>query len=188
MASMKSLRSFALGLGLGLLLAATPLLRAQDVNTDWDRNIDFSQFHTFSFYRVLTTDPLYKPRIQDAVTRNLEAKGLELVPSGGDLGITAIGNVRNTQEYSTFYNGLGPGYGWRGWGWWGGTWGGPLQTTVQNIPVGTLMLDLYDSRTHNLVFRGRASGELNTKNSDKNIAKLNKAVDKMFGNFPPKAR
>ena len=47
------------------------------------------------------------------------------------------------------------------------------------------MVDLYDSNTHNLVFRGRATSDMK-KNTDKNIALVQKAVDKMFDHFPPK--
>lgn len=186
--NLKALRRVALALGLGWVLAATPSLHAQDVSTDYDHHVDFSQYHTFSFYRIHTADPLYRQRIEDEVTRDLQARGLQPVPSGGDLAVTAIGDVRNKQEYNTFYDGLGPGFGWRGWGWWGGGWGAPAEatTTVQNIPEGTLMIDLYDTHTHNLVFRGRAHADLNTKNPDKNVDKLNKAIDKMFDKFPPK--
>jgi hypothetical protein len=163
-------------------------MRAQDVSTDYDHHADFSQYHTFSIYKVRTADPLYKQRIADEITHDLEARGLQPVPSGGDLAVTAIGGVTDKQEYNTFYNNLGPGFGWRGWGWWGGRWGGPVEanTTVENIPVGTLLVDLYDTHTQNLVFRGRAQADLSTKNTDKNVDKLNKAIDKMFDKFPPK--
>jgi hypothetical protein len=190
MHTFKALRRALLGLGLGfgLAIAATPSLRAQSVHTDFDHHADFSQFHTFSFYRVQTANPLYKQRIEDQVTQNLESHGWQRVPSDGDIAITAIGDVQNRQEYNTFYEGLGPGFGWHGWGWWGGAWGAPAvtNTTVQNIPVGTLLVDLYDTHTHNLVFRGRATADLHTKHTDKNIGLLNKSIDQMFEHFPPK--
>jgi hypothetical protein len=184
----KALNRFSVGLSLGVLLAVTPSLRAQDVSTDYDHHADFSQYHTFSFHRVQTADPLYKQRIEDEVTRDLQARGLQRVESGGDLAVTAIGDVTDKQEYNTFYDGLGPGFGWRGWGWWGGRWGAPMDatTTVQNIPVGTLLVDIYDTRTQNLVFRGRAQADLHTKHADKNVELLNKSIDKMFEHFPPK--
>ncbi|HEY4010767.1 MAG TPA: DUF4136 domain-containing protein [Acidobacteriaceae bacterium] len=188
MTSINSLRRGVLGLSLSMLLAAAPSMHAQDVSTDYDHHVDFSQYHTFSIYRVQTADPLYQERIEDDLTRDLESHGLQRVPSGGDLAVTAIGDVTNQQEYNTFYNDLGPGFGWRGWGWWGGRWDGPVEatTTVQNVPVGTLMVDLYDTRTHNLVFRGRAQADLHTKHTDKNVELLNKSINKIFDHFPPK--
>ena len=175
------------GAALGAAVAAGPALHAQKVSTDYDHHANFETYHTFSFYRVQTANPLFEQRVKDAITHDLQSRGWQMVPNGGDIAITAIGDVHNEQEYTTFYNGLGGGYGWRGWGGWGGGWGGrEATTTTQNIPVGTLMVDLYDTRTHNLVFRGRAMDELHTKHTDKNIEIVNKSVDKMFDHFPPK--
>ena len=74
-------------------------------------------------------------------------------------------------------------------GWWGRGWGdtGITNTTVQQVPVGTLLVDLYDTQTHNLVFRGRAQADLH-KHADKNIKLVQKTVDKMFDKFPPKSK
>ena len=164
-----------------------PALHAQEVHTDFDHNAHFENYHTFSFAKVRTDDPLYQQRLRDDITADLQRHGLEPVPSGGDLAVTAIGGVHDQQQYNTFYTGLGPGFGWRGWGgWWGGGWGaGQTETTVQQIPVGTLMVDLYDTHTQNLVFRGQARADLK-KNEDKNISLVQKTVDKMFDHFPPK--
>jgi hypothetical protein len=59
-------------------------------------------------------------------------------------------------------------------------------TTVDKIPVGTLVLDIYDCSTMNLVWRGEAYDQLSDK-PDKDTKKLEKAVDKMFAKFPPQS-
>jgi len=183
---MKSLRSILCGAA-AVLLLSTGIVRAQDVNTDYDHNANFEKYRTFSFYRIKTANPLFEQRVRDEITRDLQAKGMQLVPSGGDLAITAIGDVKSQTEYNTFYDNLGGGFGWHHWGWWGGRAWGPEQatTTVQQVPVGTLMVDLYDTATHELVFRGTATGEVSNK-SEKNTEKVDKAIDKMFKNFPPR--
>lgn len=172
---------------LGAALLCSPLLHAQQVNTDFDHQAQFESYHTFSFAKVQTDNPLYQQRIRDDISKDLQSHGLQMVPSGGDLAITAIGGVHDQQQYNSFYSGLGPGFGWRGWGGWGGGWGGEgvTNTTVEQVPVGTLMVDLYDTNTHNLVFRGRATADMSGK-SDKNIKIVQKSVDKMFDHFPPK--
>ena len=94
--------------------------------------------------------------------------------------------MRNQQEYTEFYNGFGPGYGygrfggWYGWGGYG--YRGPVVQSY-TIPVGTLAVDLYDNSTHTLVFRGTAADKLSS-NSDKNVKKDEKAVDKIFNKLP----
>ncbi len=182
-----NLRTGLFGAAFAASLIASPTLFGQSVSTDYDHQAQFESYHTFSFAKVQTDDPLYRQRLRDDISRDLQAHGLQMVPSGGDLAITAIGGVHDKQEYNSFYSGLGPGFGWRGWGGWGGGWGGDgvTNTTVQNVPVGTLMVDLYDTNTHNLVFRGRATADVK-KNSEKETALVQKSVDKMFDHFPPK--
>ena len=183
----QTLRTALLGAAVAVPFAAAPSLSAQSVSTDYDHHAQFENYHTFSFYKIQTDDPLYQQRLRDDISKDLEAHGLQMVPSGGDLAITAIGGVQNKQEYNSFYTGLGPGFGWRGWGGWGGGWGGEgvTNTTVENVPVGTLMVDLYDTNTHNLVFRGKATADVK-KNSEKEAALVQKSIDKMFDHFPPK--
>lgn len=183
-----TVRRALFGAALASALTAAPSLRAQEVHTDFDHNAHFESYHTFSFAKVQTDDPLYQQRLRDDISADLQKHGLQAVPSGGDLAVTAIGGVHDQQQYNTFYTGLGPGFGWRGWGgWYGGGWGGDsvANTTVQQIPVGTLMVDLYDTHTQNLVFRGQSHADVK-KNSEKEIALVQKSVDKMFDHFPPK--
>jgi hypothetical protein len=165
--------------------------RAQSAQTDYDHTANFGQYHTFSFYKVQTPDPLFVDRIKDEVTKDLTAKGLQMVASGGDLAVTAIATTKDQQEYNTFYDGLGgAGFGWRGWGGWGGGWGGgtgDATTTVNSVPVGTLMVDLYDGNTHQLVWRGISHENL-SNNSNKNTSTLDRAVNKMFDYYPPKQK
>ena len=177
------------GSAVGALLLGATALHGQQVTTDFDHHAQFDNYHTFSFAKVQTDDPLYQQRLRDDISQDLQSHGLQLVPSGGDLAITAIGGVHNQQQYNTFYDGLGGGFGRRGWGGgFGGGWGGDgiSSTSVDQIPVGTLLVDLYDTNTHNLVFRGRAMADMSNK-SDKNVKLVQKSVDKMFNHYPPKS-
>lgn len=49
------------------------------------------------------------------------------------------------------------------------------------------MLDMYDSRTRDLVWRGWASDTLSNK-PEKNQDKLSKSINKMFDHFPPEEK
>ena len=161
-----------------ILIVAASAALAQDVKTDYDHHANFSQYHTYYWEKVQTTDPLWQSRIQDAVDHELQAKGWQRADNGGDVAITAVGSARNEREYQTFYNGMG---GWR--------WGGFGQTTtqVENYPLGTLVLDFYDAHNKQLIWRGSAQQSLSDK-PDKNEKKLEKAVDKMLEHFPPQER
>jgi hypothetical protein len=71
------------------------------------------------------------------------------------------------------------GYGYRGWG--GGT--GTATTTVHEYLVGTLVLDIFDGKSKNLIWRGIAQDELSDK-ADKNAKKRAKAMEKLFKASP----
>ena len=110
---MKGLQRLFSGLALGGLMTVVPSVLAQQVSTDYDHTTNFETYHTFSFYKVKTANPLFEQRVKDAITADLQRKGWQMVPSGGDIAITAIGDVRQQQEYTTFYDDIG-GFGWMG--------------------------------------------------------------------------
>lgn len=162
--------------------------QAQHVSTDYNHSTDFSAFHTFSIYKVHASNGIVEDRIRQDIADTLREKGLQQVESGGDVAITAIGDVKNQQEYSTFYDGFGPGWGWGGgwYGWGGGGWGGgPATTTVYNIPKGTLAIDVFDAHTHQLVFRGTATQTV-SKHGSTNARNTAKDVTKIFDKLPVK--
>lgn len=78
---------------------------------------------------------------------------------------------------------MGPG----GWGpGWGAGFGGSgfSNTQVVYTPVGSLVVDIFNSTNKRLIWRGVARQAL-SGSAEKNENKLMHAVDKMFRNFPP---
>jgi hypothetical protein len=157
-------------------LAGACLLWAADVSVDYDHKADFSQYRTYSWLKVEATDPLWNDRISSAIDSQLTGKGWSKVPSGGDAAVAAIGGVHNQEQLDTFYNGFGGRWGWRGFG--------EATTTVENVRVGTLMVDIFDGHTQKLIFRATGSNALSGK-PEKNEEKLNKTVADIFKHFPP---
>ncbi|WP_161557543.1 DUF4136 domain-containing protein [Acidisarcina polymorpha] len=176
---MKLHQRIAVTAALAIAVLSIPAL-AQKVETDYDHSANFKQYHSYSWGHVHAEDPLFEQRIRDAVDRALQAKGWQQVPTGGDTTVTAVAIKKNQEEYNTFYTSLGPGWRWHGWG------DGMATTTVENIPVGTLVVDIYDSGSKHLLWRGLAHDQLSDK-PDKDTKKLQKAVDKMFSKFPPRS-
>jgi Domain of unknown function (DUF4136) len=189
--------------GLHLLLAGALLFGSSvaalgdNVRTDYNHQADFTKYHTYSWGKVKTTDPFYVDRIKQAVNQQLQSKGWQLVPSGGSVTIFANDNLHNQKETQTMYDGLGGdwgpgwggGWGWGGWGW-GGGWGGvggvgEATTSTTTQQVGNLVIDLFESNTKNLLWRGLATADLST-NAAKNTKSLDNDIGKMFKGFPPK--
>jgi len=169
-------RKIALTSMLVFMLTAASL--AQQVKTDYDRGANFSRYKTFSFEKVQTQDPLWVDRIKSTVSAALTAKGLSQVDSGGDVSIVAIEMTKTQQRLDTFYNGFGGGWRWGGFG--------DSTTNVENYKVGTLVVDLFDAKTKELLWRGSSSDTVSNKSAN-NIKNLDKGVQKMFKNYPPKA-
>ena len=156
---------------------------AQQVKTDYDRSATFGQYKTYSWEQIKSKDALDVDRIKSAVNSALAAKGWTRVDSGGDVSIIALEMTQNQQTLNTFYDGFGGGWGWRRFG--GGGFG-EATTTTETYTVGTLVVDLFDAKTKQLLWRGSSSDTL-SNNSNKNIKNLDKGVKKMFKKFPPGA-
>jgi Domain of unknown function (DUF4136) len=166
---------------IGMMLLFAGKLSAQQVKTDYDRNASFGQYKTYSWEQVKTKDALDVDRIKTAVNAALAAKGWTQAETGGDVSIIAVEMTRDQQTLNTFYDGFGGGWGWRRFG--GGGFG-EATTTTETYKVGTLVVDLFDTKTKQLIWRGASSDTL-SNNSNKNIKNLDKGVEKMFKQFPP---
>lgn len=173
---MKLQKRFAILLAGFLLVAAAA---SASVSTDYNHNANFAQYKTYSWGKVQTANGLWDDRVKSAVAGQLAAKGWTEVPSGGDVVVTARDAIKNQQELNTFYDGFG---GWRRGG---GL--GMSTTTVDTYQVGTLVVEMFDGQSKNLIFRASATDTL-SNNSDKNIKSLDKNVQKMFEHFPPQPK
>jgi hypothetical protein len=159
---------------------------AQDVHFDYDRSANFSSYKTYQWvdYReVAVGDQILDQDIKRAVDTQLAGKGLRRVESGGDLLVGYQAGVSQEKEF----NSMG---GWGGPGFWGGPWGGGNgRVTTSTIDVGKLIIGLFNPATKQLVWRGSASKTLSiNKDPDKNYRTLEKAMAKLFRNYPPQAR
>ena len=166
---------------IGMMFLFAAKSSAQQVKTDFDRSANFGQYKTYSWGQVKTKDPLDVDRVKSAVNTALAAKGWSQVDSGGDVSIMAIETTQNQQTLNTFYDGFGGGWGWRRFG--GGGFG-EATTTTDTYKVGTLVVDLFDTKTKKLLWRGTSTDTL-SNNSNKNIKNLDKGAVKMFKKFPP---
>lgn len=156
---------------------------AQDVQFDYDRSANFGGYKTYQwvdYMPVQVADQLLDRDIKRAVDAQLAGKGLRRVESGGDLLVGYQTAVSQEKQFDS----LG---GWGGPGWWGGPWGGgSTHVTTSTIDIGKLVVGLFDPATKQLVWRGAASKTLNiSKDADKNYRNLEKALAKLFKNYPP---
>jgi len=159
-----------------VLFFTVSLAFARKVRVDYDHSANFAKYRTFSWIKqpVTPNDPFMQQRIISAVNTQLMAKGLQLMDSNGDLAVAVNVATQEKQTLSTFYDGFGP------W-----VWGmGGATTTVETYTEGTIVADLFDAQTKKVVWRGAATKEVSNK-PEKVTQQVEKAIDKLFKNYPP---
>jgi broad specificity polyphosphatase/5'/3'-nucleotidase SurE len=162
-------------------VAGAPAI-AQSLTVDYDQTVNFNKFRTYTWDKVHATDPSVEERLVSAANRDLSAHYMTEISSGGEITITAVEATQDKEEFSTFYDGLGD-FSWqRPWG-----SGGFLDnaSSVQDIPVDSLVIDMYDTKTHKLLWRGTVAEPV-AKSEDKNDQLVDKAVSELIAKYPPK--
>ena len=173
------IRKVSAGFLLSLLLT-TPAILAADVSTDYDHKVDFSKYKTYTWiHPPIIGDPLMRQRVEEAVNRELQKKGLRMAadPQRADLVVVVNAATKEKHTLPTFYDGFPAGWTWNGWG--------TATTTMTAYEVGTLVIDLFDNPTKRVVRRGVAIKTLSDE-PQKTAKKINKAVAEMFEDFPSK--
>jgi uncharacterized protein DUF4136 len=165
------------------------LALAQKTSFDFDKSADFSKFKTYSLKDgTKVGQPLIDNRIVAAIDTELAAKGLKKSDAASDLVVVyhvAFDKQQDITAYSSNFGGYG-GYGYRYGGGWGTT---TTDVRVNQILVGTLVLDIADSTKMEVVWRGMGVKEIDTQaKADKRDKNINGAVKKILNNFPPKKK
>ena len=165
---------------MGLLLLAAGVASAQDIKTNYMPGTDFSKYHTYKWVLIegaKQPNQIVDAQIKQAVDAQLATKGLTKV--AGDKADLYIGYQTSLAQQEQ-WNAYGMGGGVR--------WGGGMATaTSSTIEIGTLVLDMYDPSTKQLVWTGRATKTLDPGNNQQKKQKnLDNAMKKLLKNFPPK--
>jgi hypothetical protein len=121
-------------------------------------------------------DQIVDAEIKQSVDSQLSAKGLTKT------------DADNADLYVGYQTAVNQEKQWNGYGMGGGVrWGGMATATSSTINIGSLVLDMYDPVTKQLVWTGTATKTLDpSSNQQKNEQRLNKAMEKLLKNYPPK--
>ena len=191
---MKSFRITVIG---ALLLAAVSAALGMSVKSDYEKDFDFSQLHSFAFKTdranndPLNTNTIEAGRLQSALAAQLEANGFSQASGSPDFIVAFYSRTKEkTQVQSSGLGGVGFGrfgYG-RGFGWgygipyrarWRYGFGPDIWTTTYT--QGCVMADIIDTRTNDLVWRGVVKDTVNgIGQSEKQSAEAAKDLVKQF--------
>ena len=164
--------------GLAAVMVATSAA-AQDVTWDYAKGTDFSRLKTYAWttgHPLL--DPLNHRRIVGAIEVQLAAKGFTKVDSTEhpDALVAYHANFEKNFALDEFGSGFG-GFPF------GGTW--TRQARIEEIVVGSLVVDLIDAGSRTIVWRGTVSKDIDVhaKPADRD-KHVNRAVEKLFRRYP----
>jgi hypothetical protein len=171
-------------LSLQALWLLVVLAYAQDVHYNYDRGANFSSYKTYQWVDLPNgvPDQLVDRDIKRAIDEQLTMKGLTKIEKDADVlvGYQAIVNLEKGITLSGF------GMRDRVPGAWGGWDSGTVTGQTSTIPVGTLLVSVYDPAKKQLIWRGDASKSVDLKKDpEKNYKNLQKAMAKLFKNYPP---
>ena len=163
---------------------------------DSDTRHNFNGYSTYAWFQLASPPDEAKPpteantiltrRIRWAIDGALAGKGL----SAGEVGdadfLVTYSLVLQSKMvmYSTGWSMPMGGWGWGGrggWGWGGGWSGG--RSSMETYTEGTIVVDVLDTKTRTLVWRGIAENAFRKPNPDDE--KVAKIIGKVMEGFPP---
>jgi hypothetical protein len=169
---------FSSALAVALLFVTAGTLAAQDVRYNFMPGADFSKYRTYKWVNTGDAHPdqIMDAQIKQAVDSQLASKGMTKTDDDkADLYIGYQTSVNQETQWDV--------WGSRAFGMGTGSW------TSSTISVGTLVLDMYDPGTKQLVWTGSATKTIDpSSNHEKNMKNLDKSMAKLLKNYPPKQK
>jgi hypothetical protein len=156
------------------------------VRFDSDPAVDFSAYSTYAWMERDNSVESQLPdhlriRLRRVTEEVLAEKGFDPAPAPPQTDFLLTYYLGAKDELQINHVPWGPMSPW-GYGYWGGFNYG--YTDVRSYKKGTLVLDIVDARTHQLVWVGILEKEIQSANPPGK--RVQKSVRKLLKNFPPK--
>jgi hypothetical protein len=164
------------------------------VNQDYEPGTDFSAYRSFAWQSAVqpptgdirVDNPLLDGRIRKAVERALAAKEFRKTDQGSADFLVAYSLAVQSKVDSSPVS-IGTGFGIGGGGSFGGI--GVGTPVVDSYEEGLLVINLYDTKTEQLIWRGSGTRRLGWQSDPaKNTEEVNALVDKILAQYPPPSK
>ena len=144
----------------------------------WDEKADFSRYKTWSWKDDGSIrDPVWNRRVQSVMEDELAKRGLTRVEANPDLWVVVHARITAETRVDSYSPAWGYGYGY---------WAAPSVTTVYQIPVGSMIVDLVDVKKKELVWRATANDTIRAnKENEEREQRLRQVLDGLFAGYPP---
>ena len=178
MSQLKRISIVRISMTLAVTLVACLVATGQDVKHNSMPGVDFSKFHTYKWVGIeggAHPNQIMDAEIKQSIDAQLSSKGLTKTDDDkADLYVGYQIAVDHEKQ-------------WNAWGTGRGFGGGMGSATQSTINVGSLVLDMYNPNTKQLVWTGTATKAIEpSSNQEKNQKNLDKAMQKLLKDYPPK--
>ena len=154
-----------------------------NVNSDYDKNVDFTKYKTFALFKSdssQTISQLNQQRIAEAIRNEMIKKGLQESTSNPDVLVNSVAVFKDRTSVSSTNYGYGGVY--RPYYWGGGV--GYTNYDVHHYKDGSLIIDVIDASTNKLIWQGIGNKEIDGPIKDPDT-KIPKAISMIMEGFPP---
>jgi len=185
-----------------MLLSAVLLISSCSglkVSTDYDPASDFQSLKQYQWYQAKdgeqsghANSPLMDKRIRATIESHLAAKDLLKTERTPDFYLNYSVTTEDKVDIQTHhtYSGYAPGWGWRGGvGYRGMHMGVSYSHSVaKEYQSGTLIIDIIDPASNQLIWRGLASKKIPSTTSPEKLDELvNVVVEGILKQYPPQS-
>jgi len=169
------------------LLATLAGCSSLEVNYDYDMNVDWSHYQTYAWMGgnssassvsagAVVDSGLLDQRIRKSIEWEMEQRNISTSDNPDVLVVYHIGSEEKLQvtdwgyRYSDYY-----------WGY------GGRQIDVYEFTTGTLVIDIIDAETENLIWRGNGTKVIDTtqRSPEEMQERIDNVVNKIMASFPP---
>jgi len=152
--------------------------RGIDVIVDFDPEVNFSEFRTLGWMEgTPAEDPEVERWIRVAVERELVGVGFKEAREEPDILVVTHASIESERLIDI-----------QDYDYWQSFEGGNKETVAEEVwgsETGTILVDILDSESKKLIWRGVAKGII-AKKPEKRDHKINQVMARMFKGFPPK--
>ncbi|MHA6250094.1 DUF4136 domain-containing protein [Pontibacter sp. CAU 1760] len=188
----RSIYSAAILFVLFLALSGCARYPFPEVEYSFDPEINYRKFRTFGWYKVEAPtlgggqDNLVDDRVKSAIASELVKEGLNLKIEGIPDLYVAYDIAVDSATYAARDVNLPPGYGFAYW--YGYRYrylhaGLPNYMDIGRYDIGTLVIDLIDPTTNQLIWRGTVDADISPEALDN--SRITVVVARILSRFPP---
>jgi hypothetical protein len=156
---------------MGTLMTLLLSAAAATLSVDYDRQVDFSQYLTWSWHGGVTpaADLVADKQIRQAIERVLAARGVSRVDRDGALLVRYHASKTTEIDLAPVHNAAAS-----------------TPTGIGYVEKGSVVVDMVDAASGDVVWRGYATGAMNYGPREI-AAQVKAAVEKLLEEFPPPA-